>query len=63
VVATKASTGFTIVSNKGYDVYMFCSPNSNQIEWKILDINSGVDYWYSNNKLPANTTLFTAGIS
>jgi hypothetical protein len=20
---------------------MFCSPNSNQIEWKILDINSG----------------------
>jgi hypothetical protein len=42
---------------------MFCSPNSNQIEWKILDINSGVGYWYSNNKLPANTTLFTAGIS
>jgi hypothetical protein len=22
---------------------MFCSPNSNQIEWKILDINSGVE--------------------
>jgi hypothetical protein len=25
----KASTGFTIVSNKGYDVYMFCSIISN----------------------------------
>jgi hypothetical protein len=24
-VATKATTGFTIVSNKGYDLYMFCA--------------------------------------
>jgi hypothetical protein len=37
---------------------MFCSPNSNQIEWKILDINSGWSYWYSKTNLPANTTLF-----
>jgi hypothetical protein len=24
-VATKTTTGFTIVSNKGYDLYMFCA--------------------------------------
>jgi hypothetical protein len=36
---------------------MFCSPNSNQIEWKILDINSGVEATGIANKLPANTTF------
>jgi hypothetical protein len=41
---------------------MFCSPNSNQIEWKILDINSGVEATgIATTNLPANTTLFTAG--
>jgi hypothetical protein len=41
---------------------MFCSPNSNQIEWKILDINSGVEATGIATNLPANTTLFTAGV-
>jgi hypothetical protein len=35
--------------------------NSNQIEWKILDINSGVEATgIATTNLPANTTLFTA---
>jgi hypothetical protein len=29
-VATKATTGFTIVSNKGYDIYVLRS-NTNQV--------------------------------
>jgi hypothetical protein len=33
----------------------------NQIEWKILDINSGVEATgIATTNLPANTTLFTA---
>jgi hypothetical protein len=32
--------------------------NSNQIEWKILDINSGVEATGIATNLPANTTLF-----
>jgi hypothetical protein len=42
-------------------MYIYVLFNSNQIEWKILDINSGVEATGINNKLPANTTLFTAG--
>jgi hypothetical protein len=62
-VATKATTPFTIVSNKGYDLYMFCAPNSTQVTWRIKDINleteaSGV----ATLTLPANTTLLTAGV-
>jgi hypothetical protein len=37
---------------------MFCSPNSNQIEWKILDINSGVEDIATTN-LPANTLFWS----
>jgi hypothetical protein len=62
-VATKASTGLTISSNKGYDVYIFCSPNSTQVSWRILDINTGIEAnGIATLNLPANTTLFTAGV-
>ena len=62
-VATKASTGFTAVTGKGYDVYIFCAPNSSQISWRIVDINlnteaSGV----ATANLPTNTTMLTAGV-
>jgi hypothetical protein len=60
LASTKVSTGFTIVSNKGYDVYIFCAPNSNQIEWRILDINTNVEVsGIVTTNLPTNTTLFT----
>jgi hypothetical protein len=48
---------------KGYDVYIFCAPNSNQIEWRILDINTNVEVsGIVTTNLPTNTTLFTAGV-
>jgi hypothetical protein len=62
-VATKATTPFTIVSNKGYDIYMFCAPNSTQVSWRILDINTGTEAnGIATLTLPVNTTLFTAGV-
>jgi hypothetical protein len=43
---------------------MFCSPNSNQIEWKILDINSGVEATgIATTNLPANNFIYSWSIS
>jgi len=62
-VATKASTGYTIVSGKGYDVYMYCSPFSNKIYWKIEDINAGTETnGEATVNLPTTTTMLTAGV-
>lgn len=56
--ATKASTGLTIVSNKGYDCYFYCSPNSSQYTWQIIDINTGTSAsGTATANLPTNTTL------
>ena len=61
--ATKAATGMTIVTGKGYDVYMFCAPNSAQIEWRIVDINTGVvATGIATLNLPSNTVMATAGV-
>lgn len=61
--ATKASTGFTIVTNKGYDVYIFCAPNSSQYTWRIVDIVAGTEATGTATlTLPTNTQLLTAGI-
>lgn len=61
--ATKASTGFTIVTNKGYDLYIFCAPNSSQYTWWIVDINTGTEAsGTATLNLPTNTTLLTAGV-
>lgn len=60
--ATKDATGFTIVSNKGYDCYIFCAPNSSQITWRIVDINAGTEAsGTATLTLPAPTTMLTAG--
>lgn len=61
--ATKASTGFTIVTNKGYDLYIFCAPNSSQYTWRIVDFVAGTEAsGTATLTLPTNTTMLTAGV-
>ncbi|MBI1171556.1 DUF2793 domain-containing protein [bacterium] len=61
--ATKAATGLTITSGKGYDLYMFCAPNDTKIGWRIVDFNAGVEVSGSATaNLPVSTALLTAGV-
>lgn len=61
--ATKASTGFTVTSNNGYDLYIFCSPGSSQYTWRIVDIVAGTEAsGTATATLPTNTTKLTAGV-
>jgi hypothetical protein len=61
-VATKAATGLTISSGKGYTFFIFCAPNSSQYSWEIVDINTGTKATgIATSTLPVNTTLMTAG--
>ena len=58
--ATKASTGYTITSNKGYDLYIYCAANSSQYTWQIVDINAGTSAsGTATLNLPTNTTIGT----
>ena len=42
---------------------MFCAPNSTDIGWRIVDINTGTEVsGTATATLPVNTTLFTAGV-
>lgn len=60
---TKASTGFTIVTGKGYDVYMFASTNSASIGWRIDDTNAGTTAsGLATLTVPAVNTMLTAGV-
>lgn len=62
-VATKASTGYTAISGKGYDIYIFCSPNSSQYAWRIIDTNARTEVnGVATATLPTNTTMLTAGV-
>lgn len=61
-VATKAATGFTITSNRGYDLFIFCAPNSSQIGWRIVDIVAGTEAsGVATANLPAATTMLGIG--
>lgn len=61
--ATKASTGMTITSNKGYDLTIFCAANSSQYTWRIVDLVTGTEAsGTATLNLPTNTTLLTAGV-
>jgi hypothetical protein len=61
--ATKAATGMTIVSGKGYDVFIFCAANSTQYTWRIMDLNTGTEAsGTATLTLPTNTTMLTAGV-
>lgn len=56
--ATKASTGYTITSNRGYDLYIFCAPNSSQYTWRIDDVVAGTSATgVATANLPTNTTM------
>lgn len=61
--ATKQSTGLTISTGKGYDIFIFCKPNDTSISYRIVDLITGTEY--SNTatlNLPANTTALTANV-
>ena len=61
--ATKASTGFTITSNKGYDLYIFCAPNASSVGWRIVDIDTGAEAsGTATLTLPVGTTMLTANV-
>jgi hypothetical protein len=61
--ATKASTGITIVNNRGYDLFMFCAPNSSEISWRIVDIVAGTESsGTATTNLPAATTTLGVGV-
>ena len=61
--ATKASTGFTITSSKGYDLYMFCAPNGSEVSWRIVDIVAGTEAsGTATLTLPVGTTMLTANV-
>lgn len=62
-VATKVDVGLMISSSRGYDMYIFCAPNSNQISWRIIDLLTGTEgSGIATLNLPLNTTLLTAGV-
>jgi hypothetical protein len=62
-VATKAATGLTMTSTKGFDFYMFCPPNSTNVSWRIVEINTGAETsGVATLNLPAAATLLTAGV-
>ena len=60
--ATKASTGLTITSGKGYKACFYAAPNSSEIGWWIKDINTGTEASSTATaNLPTNTTFLTLG--
>lgn len=61
--STKASTGFTISSLKGYDLFMFCAPNSSQISWRIIDFTAGSEAsGVATTNLPTANQQLTTGV-
>ena len=60
----RVSTGFTITSNKGYDVYMYCAPGIvSSVSWRIVDINLGTEASGTlSANLPTANTMLTAGV-
>lgn len=61
--ATKASTGITIVSNRGYDLYIFNPSGTNTYYWRIVDIVNGTEAsGTATATVPANNTMLTAGV-
>lgn len=61
--ATKASTGFSMANNTGFDLFMFCAPNSSEIHWRIVNLLTGTEAsGTATATLPVNTTMLTAGV-
>lgn len=58
---TKTATGYTMATGKGFDFYMFCAPNSNKIDWRIVDINAETEASGSaTTNLPVSTVTMCA---
>lgn len=61
--ATKASTGLTITSGKGYKACFYAAPNDTKIGWWIKDVNTGtIASGSATTNLPSNTTFLTVGV-
>lgn len=61
--ATKASTGYTITSNRWYDLYIFCAPWSSEYSWRIVDIVAWTEAsGTATANLPTNSTKLTAWV-
>lgn len=61
--ATKAATGFTITSNKGYDLFIYNAPNSTTYNWRIVDITTGTENsGTATLNPPAANTILSAGV-
>ena len=59
---TKASTGYTITSGVGYDMYIWCKPGDTKLEWRIVDINAGTENsGTATATLPSATVGLTVG--
>jgi hypothetical protein len=59
--ATKASTGFTLASNTGFDFYIFAPPASSEIHWRIVALNTLTEAsGTATANLPGATTMLTA---
>ena len=56
--ATKTSTGITIVSNRGYDLFMWAAPNSTTVNWRIIDtVNGAENSGSTSTNAPAAATM------
>lgn len=61
--ATKASTGFTLASNTGFDFYIFCKPGDTEYDWRIVNISTGDEAsGTATANLPSSTTMLSAGV-
>lgn len=63
--ATKTSTGYTVVSNRGYDVFMYAQPNSTTVNWRIIDLVAGTEASGSTStNVPAvNTNMMVNAVA
>lgn len=62
-LATKTSTGFTITSGKGYDLFLFAAPNSTVLNWRIVELNTGAEASGTvSTTMPAVNTMLTVGV-
>jgi hypothetical protein len=61
--ATKTATGFTAATNKGYDMFIYCPPNSTTVYWRIVELNSLTEAsGNTSTNAPAVNTMLTYGV-
>lgn len=61
--ATKQSTGLTISTGKGYDIFIFNAPNSATFTYRIVDLITAAEFsGTATLNPPAASTLLTANV-